>query len=360
MRAAVCRQFGQPLQIEELELGQPGPGEVKVDIAACAVCHSDVTFADGAWGGDLPAVYGHEAAGTVAAVGEGVGRLAPGDPVVVTLIRSCGECWWCRRGEPTFCPARFRLDGESPLRGSDGAPVAQGLRVAGFAEQVVVHASQVVPVPATVPLDAASLLACGVITGAGAALNTASVQPGSTVVVIGIGGVGINAVQGARIAGAERIVAVDLVAEKLELARHFGATDAFNPKDVDVAAAVRDLTDGRGADYAFATVGSAAVMEQAVGVLRRGGTAVMVGIPGNGVTMTLDAIAVPDSGLRILGSKMGAARLPDDIIRMVDHWRSGELKLEELISSRHGLSGINEAMDEVRRGGALRSVIVLR
>ncbi|MHB1931074.1 MAG: zinc-binding dehydrogenase [Acidimicrobiales bacterium] len=360
MRAAVCRQFGQPLVIEEVELDDPGPGEVKVDVAACAVCHSDVTYTDGAWGGDLPAVYGHEAAGTVSAVGEGVSHLAEGDPVVVTLIRSCGRCWWCGRGEPTFCSARFALDERSPLRDAAGGTVAHGLRVAGFAEQALVHASQVVPVPPTLPPDAASLLACGVITGAGAALNTARVEPGSTVVVIGIGGVGVNAVQGARIAGARRIIAVDVVDDKLGLAAGFGATDAVNARDADVEGAVRGLTDGRGADYVFATVGAPSVMEQAVGLLRRGGTAVMVGIPGNGATMTLDAVTLPDSGLRVLGSKMGSARLPDDIVRMLEHWQRGELKLEELISSRHALTGINDAFEEVRRGGALRSVIVLR
>ncbi len=360
MKAAVCRQFGRPLVVEDVELSGPAAGEVKVDIAACAVCHSDVTFADGAWGGDLPAVYGHEAAGTVAALGEGVTGLAPGDPVVVTLIRSCGHCWWCRRGEPTFCNSRFPLDERSPLRDASGGPVAQGMHVAGFAQQAVVHASQVVPVPAALPLDAASLLACGVITGAGAVLQTARVEPGSTVVVIGIGGVGVNAVQGARIAGAERIIAVDVVAEKLELAARFGATHTLGAGEGDLAGAVRELTGGRGADYAFATVGAPAVMEQAVGVLRRGGTAVMVGIPGNGASLTLDAVTLPDSGLRVLGSKMGSARLPDDILRMLGHWQSGRLELEGLISSRHGLAEINEAFSELRSGGTLRTVIVMR
>lgn len=359
MRAAVCRGFGEPLAVEELELAAPGPDEVRVDIAACAVCHSDVTFADGAWGGTLPAVYGHEAAGRVSEVGPGVTAVAPGDPVVVTLIRSCGRCWACRRGDPVLCAATFPLDERSPLTDAAGAPVGHGLRTAAFAEQVVVHVSQLAAVPKELPLDAASLLACGVITGAGAVLNTARVEPGSTVVVIGIGGVGVNAVQGARIAGAERIVAVDLVEEKLALAGRFGATDTVAAGSTDVAEAVRELTDGRGADYVFASVGAGPVMEQAVGLCRRGGTAVMVGIPGNGVRLDLDGIAIPNDGLRILGSKMGSARLAEDIPRMLGHWERGELLLEELISSRHPLEGINDAFDEVRRGGALRSVVVL-
>jgi S-(hydroxymethyl)glutathione dehydrogenase/alcohol dehydrogenase len=355
----VCRGFGRGLPVEQLELAAPGPGEVKVDIAACAVCHSDVTFADGAWGGDLPAVYGHEAAGRVSELGPGVTGLSPGDPVVVTLVRSCGECWYCRRGEPVFCEAVFALDQRSPLTDATGASVTHGLRTAAFAEEVVVHASQVVGVPAELPLEAASLLACGVITGVGAVLNTARVEPGSVVVVIGIGGVGINAVQGARIAGAERIVAVDLVAEKLELAGRFGATDTVAAGSVDVAEAVAELSGGRGADYVFASVGSATVMEQAVAACRRGGTAVFVGIPGNNARLDLDAIAVPNDGIRILGSKMGSARIGEDIPRMIEHWSRGELLLEELISSRHPLEGIDEALDEVRRGGALRSVIIV-
>ena len=360
MRAAVCRELGQPLSIEQLELAAPGPGELRVEIAACAVCHSDVTFADGAWGGDLPAVYGHEAAGRVSELGPGVTALAPGDPVVVTLMRSCGECWYCRRGEPVFCTARFALDERSPLTDGTGASVGHGLRTAALAEEVVVHASQVVPVPAELPLDAASLLACGVITGAGAVLNTARVEPGSTVVVIGIGGVGINAVQGARIAGAERIVAVDLVAEKLELAGRFGATDTVAAGSVDVGEAVRELTAGRGADYVLASVGAVPVMEQAVALCRRGGTAVLVGIPGNGARLDLDGIAVPNDGIRILGSKMGSARIGEDIPRMIGYWSRGELLLEELISARHPLEDIDDACAEVRRGGALRSVITLR
>src|SRR4051794_19993269 len=218
IRAAVCRAFGEPLTIETLSLAAPGPDEVRVRVQAVAICHSDVSGADGAWGGALPIVYGHEAAGIVAEVGEGV-DLAVGQAVVVTLIRSCGECRRCRRGQLVACTTKFPLDEQSPLTTTDGESIVHGLRTAAFAEQVVVHASQVIAIDDAIDPKAASLLACGVITGVGAVVNTAAVEPGSTVVVIGCGGVGLNVVQGARLAGAGAIVAVDVQPAKLELAR---------------------------------------------------------------------------------------------------------------------------------------------
>ena len=210
MKAAVCREFGAPLRIEELSLAATGPGEVRVRIAAVAICHSDISYIDGAWGGSLPAVYGHECAGTVEEVGEGVTTVRPGDTVVVTLIRSCGHCHGCSMGRPVTCSTQFRLDAETPLRDADGKPVAQVMRTGGFAEQVLVHESQCVAIPARVPSASAALLACGVITGFGAVTNTAKVPAGSHVVVIGTGGVGLNSIQGARVAGARTVVAVDI------------------------------------------------------------------------------------------------------------------------------------------------------
>ena len=197
MKAAVCRAFKTPLSIEEVRLAEPGPGEVKVRIAACAICHSDILAMEGAWGGELPVVLGHEAAGIVEAIGDGVTQVAAGDHVVVTLVRSCGHCHFCARGERPLCETRLPLDLRSPLRAPDGSPIRQGLRTAAFAEQVVVHASQVAAIPREVPLESASLLACGVITGLGAVLNTAAMRPGGHVATIGTGGVGLNCVQGA-------------------------------------------------------------------------------------------------------------------------------------------------------------------
>src|SRR6478735_2191073 len=226
MRAAVCRAFGEPLVIEDVQLAAPNRGELRVRLAACAICQSDIHYLNGAWGGSLPAVFGHEAAGVVAEIGPGVLGFSAGDHVVVTLVRSCGACGPCTRGEPTLCETTFPLNEHGPLSAADGAVIAQGLRTAAFAEEVVVDTSQAVVIPPDLPLDSASLLACGVLTGYGAVVNTAGVTPGSSVVVIGTGGVGLNAVQGAAIAGATTLIAVDIADDKLETARAFGATDA--------------------------------------------------------------------------------------------------------------------------------------
>ncbi|MGH6719067.1 MAG: Zn-dependent alcohol dehydrogenase [Alphaproteobacteria bacterium] len=358
MKAAVCHAFKAPLVIEDVVLAPPGPGEVEVKLAACAICHSDIFYMEGAWGGPLPAVYGHEAAGVVVRVGAGVANVAPGDHAVVTLIRSCGACGSCVQGEPVLCEGTFALDAKGPLSYPDGRPLKQSLRTGAFAESVVVHASQVVAIAKSVPLDAASLLACGVITGLGAVVNTAKVPPGSTVAVVGVGGVGLNSVQGARIAGARRIVAVDLVEAKLEAARAFGATHTVNPAKEDTRAAVRRATDGRGADYVFITVGVTSAIEQGFGLMRRGGALVIVGMPANGTTVSFDPLDVADNSLRVLGSKMGSSRIAVDVPRLVELYQQGRLKLDELISGRYPLERINEAVAAVNRGEALRNVIV--
>ena len=358
MRAAVCHEFGKPLVIEELELDPPQADEVQVRLAACAVCHSDISFMEGAWGGRLPAVYGHEAAGVVERVGAGVTGVEAGDRVVVTLIRSCGRCYFCVQGEPVLCETTFRLDEESPLRSSDGRAITQGLRTGAFAECVTVHASQVVAIPADVPLDSASLLGCGVLTGVGAVINTAQVRAGESVVVIGTGGVGLNSVQGAALSGARPIVAIDLSDMKLDAAKTFGATHTINPRDADARQGVRALTGGRGADYVFVAVGAKAAVEQSFGLVRRSGTLVIVGMPASGVTVELDPGELANDGVRILGSKMGSARLPADIPRLVELYRRGRLKLDELISGRYPLEEIDEAVASVNRGEALRNVIV--
>ena len=358
MRAAVCRAFGAPLAVEHVRLAPPGPGEVRVRVAACAVCHSDITYLEGGWGGALPAVYGHEAAGVVLEAGPGVAEVAPGDHVVVTLIRSCGACRQCAQGRQVLCEGRFRLDEEGPIRAGDGSPVHQAMRTGAFAEEVTVHASQVVAIPKEVPLDSAALLACGVITGLGAVLNTARVPAGAEVVVVGTGGVGLNSVQGAALCGARTIIAVDLSDGKLAAARRFGATHAVNPARDDVAAAVRALTGGRGAEHVFVTVGAKAAIEQAFGLLARGGAAVVVGMPASGVTAAFDPSSLAAYGQRVLGSKMGSARVRTDIPMLVDLYRQGRLKLDELISGRYPLEEINEAIASAKRGEALRNVVV--
>jgi S-(hydroxymethyl)glutathione dehydrogenase / alcohol dehydrogenase len=358
VKAAVCREFGAPLVVERVHLAPPAAGEVRVRVAACAVCHSDITYMEGGWGGALPAVYGHEAAGVVLQVGPGVAEVVPGDHVVVTLIRSCGACRQCARGQEALCEGRFRLDEESPIRAANGSPIHQAMRTGAFAEQVTVHASQVVAIPRDVPLDSASLLACGVITGVGAVLNTARVPAGADVVVVGTGGVGLNSVQGAALCGARTIVAVDLSDGKLAAARRLGATHALNPAREDAAAAIRALTAGRGAEYVFVTVGAKAAIEQAFGLLARGGAVVVVGMPAAGVTAAFDPATLAADSQRVLGSKMGSARLRTDIPMLVDLYRQGRLKVDELISGRYPLEEINEAVASARRGEALRNVVM--
>ena len=359
MKAAVCYEFGQPLVIEELEIDPPKPGEVQVELAACAICHSDIHYAEGAWGGTLPAVYGHEAAGLVSAVGPAVTAVEVGDHVVVTLIRSCGHCFYCEQGEPNICETKFALDKEERIRRkSDGKPILQGLRTAAFAERVVVDQSQIVRLPREMPLDAASLLACGVITGFGAVTNTAKMPAGSSAAVIGTGGVGLNSVQGARLSGASPIIALDLSDEKLEAAKAFGATHTVNAGREDAVTAVKGLTHERGVDYAFVTVGSINAIEQGLALLRRGGTVVLVGMPAVGETTALEVLEFANNSLRMLGSKMGSTRLRVDMPKLVDHYEQGRLKLDELITNRYPIEEINEAIASVKRGEALRNVIV--
>lgn len=356
IRAAVCRAFGAPLSIETIRLADPGPGEVRVRIAAVAVCHGDVSFVDGEWGGQLPVVVGHEAAGTIMEVGDGVG-FEIGTRVVVTRIRSCGECARCQRGAEVACRTRFLLDDVSPLAGADGAPIAHGQRTAAFAEEVVVHASQIVPIDGPVPFDAASLLACGVLTGVGAVVNTAEVEPGSTVVVIGCGGIGLNIVQGAALARAATIVAVDPIESKRDLAVQLGATAACAPGP-ELVTELAGLTDGAMADYVFVATGAADVLEAADGLTGTMGAIVVVGMPATGVIGRFDPGELAARNQRILGSKMGTSIVARDVPILVQRYLDGELELDALISRRFGLDEIDEAFDEVRRGTALRNVIV--
>lgn len=358
VKAAICRQFGDPLVVEEISIAAPGPEEIKVNLATCAICHSDIMYIDGAWGGELPAVFGHEAAGVVESIGAGVETMSVGDHVVVTLIRSCGHCHYCAQGVSTACNTSFHLDKESPLSTADGTSLGHGLRTGAFAEQVVVHASQAVTIDRNVPLESASLLACGVLTGFGAVVNTAGVSATSNVVVIGAGGVGLNSVQGAAISGAARIIAIDVAPDKMETALAFGATHAINATDKDIVEQVKSLTDGRGADYVFVTVGAKSAIDSAYALMGATGAVVLVGMPATGVMSEIDPGTIAAMGQRILGSKMGSGRVQVDIPNLVTLYKQGRLKLDELISGRYPLSDINEAIASVKRGEALRNVII--
>ncbi len=355
IKAAVCRTHGQPLTVETLTLRAPVMGEVEVTLKACAICHSDISYADGAWGGDLPAVYGHEAAGHVTAVGEGVKGLAMGDPVVVTLIRACGTCPSCGGGTPTICETPNSAD--TVLTDADGTPVVQAMNAGAFAEKVVVDQSQIVKLSDSISMEAASLLACGVITGVGAVVNAAKLRAGQDVVVIGAGGVGLNAIQGARIAGARRIVAVDMSEEKLQIARDFGATDTvLGTGDApwrDAKAAM-----GRGADAVLVTVGVPAVYDAAPRYLAYGGKVIMVGMPATGAFSSYEPANFAAVGQSLIGSKMGDVVIQRDIPWMVDLYEQGRLKLDELISNRWSLDQINDAIADTKTGSAKRNVII--
>lgn len=356
MLAAVCRTFGAPLSIEEVSLDPPGANQIAVRLSACAICHSDIAYAEGAWGGVLPAVYGHEAAGHVTSVGPGVRAVVAGDAVLVTLIRSCGVCPACAGGAPTSCDHAWE-PGKSPLRDAAGAVLTQGMNTGAFAQAVVVEARQCVRLPDDLPLDLAALLACGVITGVGAVTNTAHMVPGASVAVIGAGGVGLNTIQGAALGGAARIIAVDLSPERLATARLFGATEGVLAGP-DAASEVRGLTGGRGVDFAFVTVGVPAAFGAAPELLAAGGAVVVVGMPPTGTSVGYDPTMLAAMNQRILGSRMGQTVLARDIPWLITQWRAGRLKLAELVTARYPLAHINEAIAATKAGTTRRNVIV--
>ena len=351
IQAAVCRKFGEPLAIETLRLDPPAEGEIRVMVLASSICHSDIIYMDGGWGGEIPAVFGHEVAGVVTDIGVG-------DRVLVSLLRSCGRCECCEAGIPSQCVPGFPVDSAPRLTDEEGKPVRAGLRVGGFAESVVVDASQVVKIPADVADEAACLISCGVMTGFGAAINTAKVQVGDSVAVVGCGGVGLNSVQGAALAGALPLVAIDVTDDKLEQAKAFGATNTINAAAGDVAAKALALTEGRGFDVVMTAVGSAHAIEQALPLLAPGDERVAVGMPPGDERVALNATRLSHFGQSILGCKMGGARLRIDVPKLFRLYRSGRLKLDELISSRRPLGEINESIELSRRSRNLRHVIV--
>lgn len=358
IKAAVCHAFNEPMVIEEVDLRAPQAGEVEVSIEAVAVCHSDISLWQGGFGGSTPAVFGHEAAGIVTGLGAGVKGLALGDSVAVTLIRACGECPSCGSGHPTVCENPG--DGKnSPLATDQGDAMWQALFTGAFAEKVVVDQSQLVKIPADMPKDAASLMSCGVITGVGAAVNTANIRPGQNVVVIGAGGVGLNAIQGARLAGAARIVAVDTNADKLEAAKEFGATHGVLAEGKPFKE-VQKIFGGRGADAVLVTVGVASVYDLAPRYLANRGKVVMVGMPHFGQMASYSPLLMADMGQSIVGSKMGDVVIKRDIPWMVDLYNQGRLKLDELITGRWPLEQVNEAIADTMAGHARRNVIIIK
>ncbi|MBX5465341.1 MAG: Zn-dependent alcohol dehydrogenase [Clostridia bacterium] len=367
VRAAVLEEAGRRLQVEELELEPPGPGEVMVRLAAAGVCHSDLHVIEGDLPVPLPAVLGHEGAGVVEAVGEGVTRVRPGDHVVLSWIPGCGRCYYCRIGRPELCDeaARLQVAGTLPggalrLRRPGGAPVHHFLEVSCFAEATVVPERGVIPVRPDVPLDRAALVGCAVTTGWGAVVHTAGVRPGSSVAVVGTGGVGLNVVQAAALSGAWPVIAVDRVPAKLELARQFGATHTVDAsRTSDVIGAVVDLTEGRGADYAFEVVGRPETIASAYGMARKGGTVVVVGVAAPHLEVGINAFSLPSQSKVLTGSWYGRSVPEVDIPHILDLYMAGRLKLDELISRRYRLEEANEAFDALRAGEVARGVLLL-
>jgi Zn-dependent alcohol dehydrogenase len=361
VRAAVLRAAHTPLAVETLELADPGPGEVRVRYGASGVCHSDLHCIDGEWTVPLPLVLGHEGAGTVEAVGPGVSGLASGDTAVLSWRYACGHCRACLRGRSFVC-SETRMgdstldDGTLRFRDAKGTGLYQYLSVGTFAEAAVVPASAVVPIPSSVPFEVACLIGCSVTTGVGAVVNTAQVEPGASVAVIGCGGVGLSVVMGAALAGAHPIIAVDVEDAKLEQARDLGATHAVRG-DGDVAAAVGAIVPG-GVDYAFEAIGLQRTVELMPDLLCLGGVAVMVGMTAEDVRVSFSGFGLPEFGHSVLGSNYGSSVAAIDFPRIAALYEAGKLPIDRLITRRIALDEVNEAFDDMRarRGG--RAVVL--
>jgi S-(hydroxymethyl)glutathione dehydrogenase / alcohol dehydrogenase len=363
VRAALFTEVGQPLEVVDVDLEPPRAGEVRVEIAACGVCHSDVSLVLGTFPTMGPTVAGHEAAGVVVELGAGVTDLAVGDQVILSPIAACGRCAYCVRGLHSGCMNTMSIaasvlpDGTTRLsRG--GHPVFHGLGLAAWADQVVVPAIAAVRIDPDVPLEVACVLGCAVQTGVGATMNTAPVAPGDTVLVVGAGGIGVSIVQGAVLAGASRVIVSDPSASRREAAVRFGATDVVDPSTTDVVSTVRDLTD-IGADLAFEAVGSAALVEMCIASVRNGGTTVMVGAAPVDEHVSVHAAMAMFSEKRLVGSLLGSCWSPRDVPKLIALWKAGRLDLEGMITARRPLEEVNEAIADMEAGRGLRTVLTM-
>jgi S-(hydroxymethyl)glutathione dehydrogenase / alcohol dehydrogenase len=352
------------VQVSDVLLDPPGPGEVCVAITAAGVCHSDLHVRRGDWAVPAPLVMGHEGAGVITAVGPDVSGLAEGDHVVLSWVAPCGQCRYCMAGHPARCnfaatvvaPSGVLMDGTSRLS-LRGQRIAHYLGVSSFAEHAVVPASGAIKIREDAPLDVVALVGCAVATGVGAVRNTAAVETAATVAVIGCGGVGLSVIQGARLAGASQIIAVDIRPEKTALAVRLGATEQVDASATDPVAAVRDLVPD-GVDYAFDAIGLTSTTGQAIGMLGLGGAAVLVGLPPDGATVSFEPLALAESDQRILGSNYGSVRPAVDIPALVDQFMDGHLLLNEMISARLPLESAAAALDDLESGHALRTLLI--
>lgn len=363
-RAAMLMEPGKPLEVDEIEIDPPQHGEVLVRVAAAGVCHSDLHYILGELPLVTPAVLGHEGAGRVEAVGPGVSDLQPGDPVLFIFRAFCGQCYYCRIGRPALCdygtPIRTTgrmFDGKTRFH-LNGRDIHHFLNVSCFAEYTVVPRQALLKLPADIPLDRAALVGCAVTTGVGAVLRAARVQPGESVLVLGCGGVGLNVIQGAALVGAWPIIAADINPQKLAWAQELGATHLVNTHERSLLEAVGELTDGRGADYAFEVIGHPETIQQAYAATRKGGTTVIVGLAPAGSQLSLDLLPFFREERTLKATLYGSVDLPRDIPLFLELYRAGRLKLDELISQRFSLDEINLAFQALREGAVKRGVIV--
>ena len=355
-RAAVVRGANETPRVETITLPDPGPGQVRVRMAATGVCHSDLSLANGTLSQRFPAVLGHEGAGRVVACGDGV-NLREGDAVVLNWTPACRECWFCVNGEPYLCERAAEAASHPYASLDDGADVYPGLGVAAFASETVVAENACVRIPSDVPLQQAALLGCAVLTGVGAVLNAARVEPGESVVVIGLGGVGLSAVQGALIAGAGPIIAVDPSPDKGVLARRLGATEALQPSP-ELGKQVRALTGGRGADHAVECVGHADTIRAAWSATRRGGHATIIGMGGRSDVVSFNALELVHFARTIHGCMFGASDPERDLPVLLEHLRAGRLDVDALVTARIGLESLDIAFADLEAGRGVRSLIV--
>lgn len=364
MRAVVFTNPSEPVRVRDVEVDPPGHGEVAVTIAAAGVCHSDLHVRRGDWAVPVPLVMGHEGAGVIAEVGPGVSGLSEGDHVVLSWVAPCGQCRHCLADHPARCkvaatvvgPGGVLMDGTSRLS-LDGGRIAHYLGVSSFAERAIVPASGAIRVREDAPLDVIAMVGCAVATGVGAVLNTAAVEAGAVVAVIGCGGVGLSVVQGARLARASRIIAVDLRTDKIALAGQLGATDQVDASVTDPVSAVRELAPD-GVDYAFDAIGLTTTTSQAIAMLGLGGAAVLVGLPPAGATVSFEPLALAEADQRILGSNYGSVRPATDIPALVDRFMDGDLLLDDLVSARLPLESAAAALDDLEAGNAVRTLLM--
>lgn len=357
MKAAVLREVGKPLTIEDVQVSKPKPREVLIRTAAAGVCHSDLHFVEGSYPYLLPTVLGHESAGVVEEVGSDVSYVKKGDHVITCLSAFCGDCRYCLTGRMSLCqsPDVQRAPDDGPRLSNGDETVNQFLNLSSYAEQMLVHEHALVKIREDMPLDRAALIGCGVTTGVGAVHNTAGVEPGSSVAVVGCGGVGLSCVNGAAIAGAGRIIAVDMVPSKLELAKQFGATDLVNPADGDPVEQVRELTGG-GVDYSFEAIGLKVTAEQCFRMLCAGGTATIIGMIPVGTMVEVHGVDFL-AEKKLQGCTMGSNRFRVDMPRYIEFYLQGKLYLDEMISQRLPLDQVNDALDALKQGEVARTVL---